>query len=78
MAFRPVRSVERWARLCSFRLMFCRLALTADFVRFAGEEADLRLTEPVANARRVKGTLRGCDGGAAQGDIGQRSTESAP
>ena len=36
----------------------------ADFVRFAGEEADLRLTEPVANARRVKGTLRGCEGGA--------------
>jgi ribosome maturation factor RimP len=36
----------------------------ADFVRFAGEQADLRLTEPVANARRVKGTLRGCEGGA--------------
>jgi len=36
----------------------------ADFVRFAGEEADLRLTEPVANARRVKGTLRGCEDGA--------------
>jgi ribosome maturation factor RimP len=36
----------------------------ADFVRFAGEEADLRLTEPVDNARRVKGILRGCEDGA--------------
>ena len=33
----------------------------ADFVRFAGQEADLRLRNPVDNTRRVKGILRGCD-----------------
>src|SRR5439155_26125323 len=38
------------------------LRTAADFLRFAGEEADLRLTAPVDNARRVKGILRGCDG----------------
>ena len=36
----------------------------ADFVRFAGEEADLRLHEPMGNARRIKGILRGCEDGA--------------
>jgi ribosome maturation factor RimP len=36
----------------------------ADFLRFAGEEADLRLAEPVDNTRRVKGILRGCEDGA--------------
>ena len=35
----------------------------ADFVRFAGEGVDVRLHAPVDNARRVKGTLRGCEGG---------------
>ena len=40
------------------------LTKPADFVRFAGEEADLRLTEPVDNSRRVKGILRGCEDGA--------------
>jgi ribosome maturation factor RimP len=32
-----------------------------DFVRFAGQEADLRLRDPVDSTRRVKGVLRGCD-----------------
>ena len=31
-----------------------------DFVRFAGQEADLRLRDPVDSTRRVKGVLRGC------------------
>ncbi len=31
----------------------------ADFVRFAGEEAELRLRAPVANAKKLKGILRG-------------------
>jgi ribosome maturation factor RimP len=31
----------------------------ADFVRFAGAEADLRLTEPVANSRRLSIPLSG-------------------
>jgi ribosome maturation factor RimP len=33
----------------------------ADFVRFAGEEAELRLTKPVGNAKKLKGVLRGCE-----------------
>jgi ribosome maturation factor RimP len=40
------------------------LRKATDFVRFAGEEAALRLTEPVENTRRVKGILRGCEDGA--------------
>jgi ribosome maturation factor RimP len=40
------------------------LTKPADFRRFAGEEADLRLTEPVGDSRRIKGILRGCEGGA--------------
>ena len=36
----------------------------ADFVRFAGEEAELRLANPIANAKKLKGVLRGCDAGA--------------
>jgi len=31
-----------------------------DFVRFAGQEADLRLRDPMDSTRRVKGVLRGC------------------
>ena len=38
----------------------------ADFVRFAGEEAELRLLHPLDNVRRVKGTLRGCTDGAVE------------
>jgi ribosome maturation factor RimP len=35
-----------------------------DFIRFAGEEAELRLTNPIDNARKLKGVLRGCTDGA--------------
>src|ERR1043166_6922940 len=35
----------------------------ADFVRFDGQEAKLKLREPIGNARRVTGVLRGVDGG---------------
>jgi len=40
------------------------LKKAADFVRFAGEEAELRLANPIANARKLKGVLRGCEAGA--------------
>jgi ribosome maturation factor RimP len=40
------------------------LKKAADFVRFAGEEAELRLANPIANAKKLKGVLRGCEGGA--------------
>jgi ribosome maturation factor RimP len=36
----------------------------ADFARFAGEEVDLRLHNPIGNARKLKGILRGCEDGA--------------
>jgi ribosome maturation factor RimP len=39
------------------------LRKAADFVRFAGEEVDLRLHNPVENARKLKGVLRGCADG---------------
>lgn len=35
----------------------------ADYARFAGEEAELKLHNPVDNARRLKGVLRGCENG---------------
>ena len=40
------------------------LRKAADFVRFAGEEAELRLANPIANAKKLKGVLRGCEAGA--------------
>jgi ribosome maturation factor RimP len=40
------------------------LKKSADFVRFAGEEAELRLVNPIANAKKLKGVLRGCEAGA--------------
>ena len=40
------------------------LKKAADFIRFAGEEAELRLVNPIDNARRLKGVLRGCADGA--------------
>jgi ribosome maturation factor RimP len=40
------------------------LKKAADFVRFAGEEAELRLVNPIDNARKLKGVLRGCAEGA--------------
>ncbi len=40
------------------------LKKAADFVRFAGAEAELRLVKPIDNAKKLKGVLRGCgDGG---------------
>jgi ribosome maturation factor RimP len=40
------------------------LKKAADFVRFAGEEAELKLANPIANAKKLKGVLRSCEGGA--------------
>ena len=40
------------------------LKKAADFDRFAGEEAELRLHSPIENARKLKGVLRGCTDGA--------------
>lgn len=39
------------------------LTKAADYQRFAGEEAELRLLAPVGKARRIKGILRGSDAG---------------
>jgi ribosome maturation factor RimP len=38
------------------------LKKAADFARFEGSEADMRLAVPIDGSRRVKGILRGCDG----------------
>jgi ribosome maturation factor RimP len=40
------------------------LKKAADFSRFVGEEAELRLHNPIENARKLKGVLRGCADGA--------------
>jgi len=40
-----------------------RLRTEADFARFDGQEAQLRLREPIGNARRFKGVLRGLEAG---------------
>ena len=50
------------------------LRKAADFERFAGQEAELRLVEPIANAKKLRGVLRGCAGDAvtvatASGDV---------
>ena len=37
-----------------------QLKKAADFVRFAGAEAELRLVNPIENAKKLKGILRGC------------------
>ncbi len=31
-----------------------------DFVRFAGQEAEFKLATPIANAKKLRGVLRGC------------------
>jgi ribosome maturation factor RimP len=36
----------------------------ADFARFDGREAQLKLREPIGNSRRIKGVLRGIDADA--------------
>ena len=38
------------------------LTKLADYTRFAGEEAELRLRAPVEGKRKVKGVLRGVEG----------------
>ena len=38
------------------------LTKLADYVRFAGEEAQLTLTTPLDGAKRLKGIVRGTDG----------------
>jgi len=38
------------------------LTKLADYVRFAGEEAELKLTAPIDGAKRIKGIVRGTDG----------------
>ncbi len=42
------------------------LRKAADFVRFSGEEAELRLVKPIENVKKLKGVLRGCTDGAVQ------------
>jgi ribosome maturation factor RimP len=37
----------------------------SDYERFSGQEAELRLREPIEGARRIKGVLRGLDGDSA-------------
>ena len=50
----------------------------ADFVRFRGEEAQLKLREPIGNARRVKGVLRrNRRGRAAPRDSRRRARDTA-
>jgi ribosome maturation factor RimP len=41
------------------------LTKAADYERFSGQEAKLTVREPIDNARRLKGVLRGLEGGAA-------------
>jgi ribosome maturation factor RimP len=41
------------------------LVKAADYVRFAGQEVQVKLREPIDGARKLKGTLRGLAGDAA-------------
>jgi ribosome maturation factor RimP len=43
-----------------------RLKREADFARFDGQEAQLKLREPIGNARRIKGVLRGSGAGVVR------------
>jgi len=43
-----------------------RLKKEADFARFDGQEAQLRLREPIGNTRRIKGVLRGSGAGVVR------------
>jgi ribosome maturation factor RimP len=43
-----------------------RLKKEADFARFDGQEAQLRLREPIGNSRRIKGVLRGIGEGVVR------------
>ena len=42
------------------------LRKAADYARFAGQDAQLTLREPIEGARKLKGTLRGLEGDAAR------------
>ena len=46
------------------------LTKAADYQRFVGEEADLRLVSPIGNTRRIKGILRGGDAGEVRIETG--------
>jgi ribosome maturation factor RimP len=43
-----------------------RLKREADFARFDGQEAQLKLREPIGNSRRIKGVLRGSGAGVVR------------
>ncbi len=43
-----------------------RLTKEADFARFDGQEAQLKLREPIGNSRRIKGVLRGIGEGVVR------------
>jgi len=47
------------------------LKRAADFTRFVGEEAELKLHNPVDNARRLKGVLRGYENDAVRLETAQ-------
>src|SRR5512132_534590 len=47
------------------------LKRAADFTRFAGEDVELRLHNPIDNARRMKGVLRGCEDGSVMVETAQ-------
>lgn len=49
----------------------------ADFVRFDGQEAKLKLRQPIGNARRLTGVLRGVDAGVVRLETAE-GTQSIP
>jgi ribosome maturation factor RimP len=49
----------------------------ADFVRFDGREAKLKLRQPIGNARRLTGVLRGVDAGVVRLETAE-GTQSIP
>ena len=53
------------------------LTKLADYTRFAGEEAELRLRAPAEGKRKVKGVLRGVEGDAVLVDTGA-ATQAVP
>jgi ribosome maturation factor RimP len=55
-----------------------KLSKPADFERFAGQKAKLVLREPVANSKRVEGTLAGFADGAVRIELEQGELLSVP
>jgi ribosome maturation factor RimP len=49
----------------------------ADFVRFDGQEAKLKLRQPIGNSRRLTGVLRGVDAGVVRLETAE-GTQSIP